>query len=82
LGGFLGDDLVPGLSCAGLAQFATSLQLVGSSPAAFETLLKSALDAGESVIILAFAAAALDFCIQSGQLTTFPSTPSKDDTRS
>ncbi|GAQ82004.1 hypothetical protein KFL_000970300 [Klebsormidium nitens] len=67
----------------GLAQVATTSQLAGSSPAAVETLLKSALDAGESVIFLAFAAAALDFCMQTGRLNAFPSvTELEDDTKS
>lgn len=67
------------LVCAGLAQLATTLQLAGSAPTALETLLKSALDAGESVIFLAFAAAALDFCIQTERLKPFPSTDTPQD---
>lgn len=64
---------------AGLAQVATTLQLAGSSPAIVETTLISALDAGESVIFLAFAAAALDFCMQTGRLNAFPSTTKVED---
>ena len=50
----------------------TTLSLRGASLPTVPQLLQAALDAGESVLIFAFAAIALDVCFQRNILQPYP----------
>lgn len=57
----------------GLAQIDTTQMLVGFPNSGWAEVLKAALDAGESVLVIGLATAALEYCLREGLLQPFPS---------